>query len=95
MTAAKIIATPTALLRPSPNDGAATSAVPASPTASQDVVVAKYTDNGATAAFSWSQVAGGTGQVLLGHHGVEYTQQVQIECQETHLLAKKLYSRII
>jgi hypothetical protein len=33
----------------------------ASPTASADVLLAKYTDNGTSAAFAWSQVGGGTG----------------------------------
>jgi hypothetical protein len=33
----------------------------ASATSSTDVLLAKYTDNGSSAAFSWSQVAGGTG----------------------------------
>ena len=33
----------------------------ASATAGQDVVVASYTDNGATGTFNWSQVGGGTG----------------------------------
>jgi hypothetical protein len=33
----------------------------ASGTSSQDVVVARYTDNGTTATFNWSQVGGGTG----------------------------------
>ncbi|MBG8555033.1 T9SS type A sorting domain-containing protein [Hymenobacter guriensis] len=30
-------------------------------TSTRDIVVAKYTDNGATATFDWSQVGGGTG----------------------------------
>jgi hypothetical protein len=33
----------------------------ATTTASLDLVVAKYTDNGASATFNWSQIAGGTG----------------------------------
>lgn len=41
--------------------GTAAQAGVASGTASQDVVVARYTDNGSAAAFNWSRVGGGSG----------------------------------
>jgi hypothetical protein len=45
-------------------DGATPGTVPqygASAVADRDVVVAKYTDNGTTGTFNWSQIGGGTG----------------------------------
>ena len=41
--------------------GTASQAGAASGTASQDILVARYTDNGPSATFNWSQVGGGTG----------------------------------